>query len=72
MNLYIWDSVRSATSNYHSEGGIVAIAETIDRAREMVAKECGPNCGALADMPDLVRECSGPEYITVHPDAGCC
>lgn len=73
MKLFIWDYVSNATGNYHDEGGIIVIAETLDRAREMIgaAKE-REACEALTKDPDLTRECEGPEHIAVHQDAGCC
>lgn len=73
MKLFMWDRVGHASGNYHDEGGIVVIAETLERAREMIAasKERA-KCEALTMTPDLVRECEGPEHISVHEDAGCC
>lgn len=84
MNLYIWDRVENATNSYHSEGGIAVIAESLDRARELIAEntkqrewdedESRPSiCEALKTEPNLIREgCSGPEHISIFPDAGCC
>ena len=75
MKLFVWNRARRATDNYHDEGGIIAIAETLGRARELLAAQCdnedGP-CSAMTAEPDLVRDCEGPEYIAIHPDAGCC
>lgn len=73
MKLFMWDYVGNATSNYHDEGGIVVIAETLERAREMISSDKErEKCEALTKEPDLVRECEGPEHISVHKDAGCC
>lgn len=73
MKLFMWDFVGGATGSYHDGGGVVVIAETLERAREMIAAEKErEKCEALTQEPDLVRECDGPEHISVHPDAGCC
>ena len=75
MKLFVWNRVDHATDNYHDEGGVMVIAETLDRARELLKGKTGKDerpCGALTKEPDLVRECEGPDYIGVFPDAGCC
>ena len=36
MNVYIWQRVDHLTHNYHDEGGIVVIAHSLDRAKEIV------------------------------------
>lgn len=76
MKLFIWNNVDPITSNWHSGGGIAVIAETLERAREIINEkthdlEHAP-CSALTDEPDLVRECEGPEIIMLFQDAGCC
>jgi len=75
MKLYIWHRADRATANYHDEGGVIAIAESLERARELIKPNTGKDeqdCSALTQVPDLVRECEGPEGVFVHPDAGCC
>lgn len=73
MKLFMWDRVGRASGSYHDEGGIVVIAETLARAREMIsADKARVNCEALTVEPDLIRECEGPEHLSVHEDAGCC
>lgn len=75
MKLFIWHSVSYVSSNYHHEGAVVVIADSLDRAREMIAEKtakCADGCGAMVVDPDLTRECEGPELIAVHIDAGCC
>lgn len=71
MNLYIWHRVEKASGNYHDGGGVVVIAASLDRAREMV-EATAKGCAASTEEPDLVRPCEGPEFIAIHPDAGCC
>jgi hypothetical protein len=75
MKLFVWNDVDGVSHNYHDGGGVVVIAETLDRAREIIVSEgrSKPDCGALKADPDLVRDCAaGEEYIAIHPDAGCC
>ena len=72
VKLFVWNEANAATDNYHSGGGIVAIAPTLERARELIGAEAPENCEALTKEPDLTRECAGPEYVAIHPDAGCC
>jgi hypothetical protein len=73
MKLFMWDSVGGATGSYHDDGGVVVIAETLERAREMIASEKErEKCEALTLEPDLIRECDGAEHISIHPNAGCC
>lgn len=71
MKLFVWDRVDQATSRQHREGGVVVIAVSLERARELI-KEAAPHCEALTAEPSLSRECEGPEHLTIHPDAGCC
>jgi hypothetical protein len=71
MKLFVWNDVTKATDNYHDGGGIVVIADSLERARELIEQK-SPGCSAATEDPDLVRECEGQEYIAVHRDAGCC
>jgi hypothetical protein len=71
MKLFVWSNVERVTGSYHDGGGVAAIAETLERARELLVKQA-PECEALTADPDLVRDCDGPEYLEIFPDAGCC
>jgi hypothetical protein len=74
MKLFIWNNIDGVSRNYHDGGGLVVIAASLERAREMIVTEdrCKPTCAALTVDPDLTRECEGEEYFAIHPDAGCC
>lgn len=75
MKLFVWDDVENVSGNYHDNGGLVVIAETLQRAHEIISeatKHAEKPCGALTAAPDFIRECEGPEYVSVHPNAGCC
>jgi hypothetical protein len=73
MKLFIWNRADGATERYHDKGGVVAIADNLERARVLISQLTGTNgCTALTEAPDVERNCDGPEYVVVHPDAGCC
>lgn len=72
MNIYIWRRVEKATGSWHSEGGVIAIAASEDRARELaLAQRCEI---APDEHVDAVHELVGeqPEAVFIFPDAGCC
>ena len=73
MKVFVWERIKRASSNYHSEGGVVVFAETEERAREL-ANESGWECTIAADeLPDEVREVvGGEEKMFIMIDAGCC
>ena len=73
------------SENYHSEGGVVVIADTLRRARNIVKKWYYP--GEDEDLeigeenvttvfntdPDLILEVNTEEeFYCDFPDAGCC
>jgi hypothetical protein len=35
VKVFVWRRLENLTDSYHSEGGAVAVAETLDRAREL-------------------------------------
>lgn len=74
MNLYVWKRIDKATTSYHSEGGVVAIAATEERARELAEASERGCLFAADDKPDLVQAVAdgAPEFAYVFQDAGCC
>jgi hypothetical protein len=32
MKVFIWERLEQATDNYHSEGGVMVVAESVDAA----------------------------------------
>ena len=73
MNIYVWHQIDKCTSSYHSEGGVVAIAESEERARELAKVE-----GAyieLHESPDMEHKLEDDhtaESVYLFPNAGCC
>ncbi len=73
MKCYVFDDVKKLTTNWHDEGGAVAVAATLDRARELInARALGG--GILTAEPDAEYDVSDevPELAWVFPNAGCC
>jgi hypothetical protein len=72
MNVYIWQYVKQCSTSYHSGGGVVVIAETLEDAVALANSQDG--CVISPDeLPDEVRPCQGGnKAIYIMPDAGCC
>jgi hypothetical protein len=67
MKLFVWDGVTLNTESYHDGGSVIAIAETEERAKELVSH-------LVRDFEDI-----GPIVFPVEhemsdffPDSGCC
>lgn len=72
MKVFIWQYVDQCSENYHSEGGVVVLAEDEAYARRMANAVDG--CSIKdTEMPDYVRDVAGCEgRAFIFPDAGCC
>ena len=74
MNMYVWEDIQELTDNYHSDGGLVVLASSEARAREL-AIERGVKFGQN-DVPDVYPLCAcsatEEERVYLFPDAGCC
>lgn len=67
MKTFIWEVVDELTDEFHSSGGLVVIAETIQKARILVPQ--------IKDQkPDFEYKCEGidVEKVFVFPNVGCC
>lgn len=75
MNLYIWPKATYLTDNYHDGGGVIAIAPTLDRAREIITSanysDRPLSSSVLITDPIVITELT-EEYCMIFPDAGCC
>ena len=67
MKLFIWESLDGLTDSYHDGGGLVVVAEDLDKAKTM-NEAIGDN------LPDKVYDLKGKneEAVYVFPDSGCC
>lgn len=78
MNVFIWKDTDYMTTRYHNSGGAVAIAESLDEAREMFnqrKKVEGLGDAVFTIPPDITINCSDTDVekqVFVFPDAGCC
>lgn len=88
MKLFVWKGVYELTGSYHNGGGVIAVATTVKRARELItetsdkrrAEDYGPS-ERYDDPPDWVKEepdhtflldPGTGEHVTIFPDMGCC
>jgi len=72
VNVYIWERVEFATSNYHTEGGVVIFADSLDEARTLANAVEGCEIKET-EQPNEVRPCAtGEKKVFIMPDAGCC
>ena len=71
MNVYVWKRIENATHNWHSEGGVVVFANTLERTVELAASN-GADINIEEEPPDEVRKTVGKEMVYIMPDAGCC
>ncbi len=71
MKIFIWENIEKLTDNWHSNGGLVVIAENITRAKEL-AREKGVKfgkgyTGAITHKIDAIKE-----KVYIFENAGCC
>lgn len=67
MLLFLWKRVDDLTTKWHSDGGLVVVAATLERAREL--------CPAVNETPpDKTFTLADPcdEGVFIFPNAGCC
>ena len=71
MKAFVWKYLDNLTSNYHSGGGLLLIAEDLESAIGFFKLDGGT---IELPPPDFVFEAPGHTNRTevVFPDAGCC
>jgi len=72
MKLFVWTWLAKVSDYYHSEGGLLVVAENLEHATELAQKD--PNI-VVNGEPDHVYELApntGEYRVLVFPDAGCC
>ncbi len=69
MKIFIWDYVGELTDNYHSDGGLVVIADNDVRARALAEEQ-----GVKFDNEPYVSHGTDAteEKVYIFRDAGCC
>lgn len=81
MNIYIWESLDMVSTNYHEDGGLIIVAESLADAKEQAnlhnQKESWSRIKIDKD-PDFVYPLADlgenkiDKRVIVFPDAGCC
>jgi hypothetical protein len=73
MKVFIWYDIDELTDNYHSDGGLVVIADNLEDAR-ILAMERNVKFKDIELQPDLVYELKDypKDNVIIFPNAGCC
>lgn len=83
MKVFVWKDLMEVSTNYHREGGLVVVAESLERAREIVKEKVDVrdyeyqdpvDCEAKSVDPDAQYNITddAEEGFFVFPNAGCC
>lgn len=74
MKIFIFNRIKKCSCNYHEEGGLVIIAESIEHAKELIKQDKCISISARewknVESFDLIGNIE-PKFW-VMPDAGCC
>jgi len=74
MNIYVFEDIEQVSSNWHTNGGLVIIADSIDHAKEVIVeniwiKPTAEEWDSVSSFALSKRE--EPRYW-IMPNAGCC
>jgi hypothetical protein len=76
MKLFLWNNIDNVYDRYHSDGGVVIVADDLATARSLIPRarvrfEEGPQ---IIGDPDAVYEIAGDAQtaVFIFPNAGCC
>jgi hypothetical protein len=80
VNVYIWEDLDELTTNWHSDGGLVVVADDLEMARHLMRNKgegwwpLPDGCEAFNKDPDRTIPCADTEPVAVFvfPNAGCC
>lgn len=67
MKLIVWEEVGPISTRWHDTGGVVAIAESRERAEENELK-----ASLDEHEPEIVESGAGTEHLWIFENAGCC
>ena len=71
MKIYIWQEIKHCSDNYHDNGGVVVIADNLERA-EKLAMEQGCKFSPEETPDHEIETTSHDEKVIIFPNAGCC
>ena len=86
MNLYLWEKLAHVSTNYHSKGGLVVVANDEDHAKALIDayNEASENQGRSRKERVVFEENEWEKHevfplasetqprVIIFPDAGCC
>lgn len=80
MKIFIWRNVENLTRNWHSDGGLVVVAASLEEARKALAakdlkNQDGEPCeDVFRNEPDATYDLQGSPDAKMFffPNAGCC
>lgn len=74
MKVFIFESINQVTSSWHPEGGLVIVAQSKERAKEMISasKDISVTESEWEKVVVIETKYNEEERIIVFPDAGCC
>jgi len=72
MKVFVWEELDNVSPNYHSEGGLLVVAESLSAA--IVLAESKDFVVVGETEPDYVYETTddAEPRVLVFPNAGCC
>lgn len=72
MKVFVWDYLDNVSSSYHSDGGLLVVAETLEAAVKLAEQE--PSVVVGEEQPTVVYETTedAEQRVMVFPNAGCC
>lgn len=73
MKVFVWNYISELTINYHSDGGLVVVAESLSDAIK-AAEKLGVVFGVDEREPTNTYE-TGSQHepeVFIFPNAGCC
>ena len=73
MFVYVFEGVQNLTNSYHSGGGLVVVAETVEQAVQMAVTEgVSFDDAEIADVIAYQLAAPAEPRVYIFPDAGCC
>ena len=84
MKVFVWEDLDRVSNNYHSNGGLLVVASTLEEAKALVEKPMPSYKGQpeqyweqsvkIDQRPDYVFDVVGQvePMVLVFPNAGCC
>ncbi len=75
MRMFVWEDECGVSDRYHDTGGVLVIANDLNRTRELLKNEDGvsKDSTVFTKEPDFSTSVgTTKEKVFIFPDAGCC